>query len=324
MNHPLLNDTMISSETTQSRSGIPSRDQDVSPMLVDLRDGNGAEPLFCIHHSGGDVGIYRKLATRMKPGRSVIGIQSRLESGAATEYSSLATMASAYATLITERQVRGDVHLLGFSFGGFVATLIADRLRNAGRKVRFLGLIDSNLGWVDANDSSRMELRIRLMQLFEKFQSVGVMNFKPQDVMQRDVTKLVDACLDSDEVRPAAIMEKTTSMGYVPAGGTYAKMLGDFTYKFITHCRLLRGFKPCPIKESLHLWWPSDVQELESGAAKWSDFAFSQVTETTIEGSHYSIMRMPTARMLARQIDVALSRTGEKERHPELVIGDNS
>lgn len=323
MNHPLLNNSMISSESSHSHSSVPNHEQNVSPMLVDLREGNKAAPLFCIHHSGGDVGIYRKLATRMKPGRSVIGIQSRLESGAATEYPSLASMASAYAAMIAERQTSGDVHLLGFSFGGFVATLIADRLRNAGRQVSFLGLIDSNLGWVDANDASRIELRIRLMQLFEKFQSVGVMNFKPVDVMQRDVTNLVDACLGSDEVLPAEIMEKTTSMGYVPAGGTYAKMLGDFTYKFITHCRLLRGFKPCPIKESLHLWWPSDVQELENGAAQWSDFAFNEITETTIEGSHYSIMRMPTARMLAKQIDVALSRTGEKVKLPELVIGEN-
>ncbi len=280
-------------------------------MLVRLRDGVGT-PLFCIHHSGGDVGIYRKLATRLAPGRTVIGVQSRLEIGATMEFPTIDAMANSYASLIGNYQPLGDVHLLGFSFGGFVATLIAEQLNQAGRNVSFLGLVDSNLGWIQSNHASRAELRIRLMQLFKKFQSVGVMNSKPQEIMRRDIAILVDACLCSDVIQPAEILKKTETMGYVPNSDTVVKMLGEFTFKFITHCRLLKGFAPNPITELMHLWWPSEARQHGDSYSQWSDFSLGNVTQSTISGSHYSIMRMPHVRQLALEVDAAIKNATDR------------
>jgi thioesterase domain-containing protein len=282
-------------------------------MIVELRSGGDAAPLFCIHHSGGDVGIYRKLATRLKPGRPVIGIQSRLETDATEEFRSLDTMADGYADLITSRHNTGDIHLLGFSFGGFVATMIAERLRRAGRNVSFLGLIDSNLGWVEADQASRKELCLRLIQLFQKFQSVGVMNIKPMEQMQSDVAQLVDSCLGYEEVLPSEIMAKTLAMGYVAKSELHAELLGDFTFKFITHCRLLRGFKPTEIHVPMHLWWPSEAEASDPDAPRWEDSPNAGITQNTIAGTHYSMMRMPAARTLAAQIDAALDNVSLPE-----------
>ena len=96
--------------------------------LVAIRNPNGCTPLYCIHPSGGDIGIYRKMATRLSSECAVWGVQSRLLCGAKTERASLEEMAAAYCHLINEHQPTGTIRLLGFSLGGFLASLMAHEL----------------------------------------------------------------------------------------------------------------------------------------------------------------------------------------------------
>ena len=140
-----------------------------SDQLLAMRHTENGKPLFCIHPSGGDIGVYRKFAARTTPALSVYGIQSRLQCGATSEFSSLSRMAFEYADLINDNQPMGDIRLLGFSLGGFLASLMAVELQQLGRTVSFLGLIDSNPNWTVATDTSRQELCLRLTQVFTKF-----------------------------------------------------------------------------------------------------------------------------------------------------------
>ena len=279
--------------------------------VVSIRNPEGDSPLFCVHPSGGDVGIYRKLATRLDSGRSILGIQSRLECGATTECSSLEEMASLYTQIIEMRKPTGSIRLLGFSLGGFLASLIADNLHQSGRTVSFLGLIDSNPGWTDASEKSREELCIRLAQVFTKFQNIGMMQMKPIETVRRDVRILVDTCFaHQDSVCPSMIMAKTTAMGYVPDRQFDASALMRFTTTFLTHCHLLKDFQPPPIECPLHLWWPSETEKQnKTGTEIWSQRAQSTVTDSAIDGTHYSIMRGTSVRVLAAEVESAIEHT---------------
>jgi len=275
--------------------------------LVVLRDRGGQAPLFCIHPSGGDVGIYRKLVTRLAPGRPVFGIQSRMLCGAACEFSSLHEIAIAYAEIIKAKQPYGAIHIVGFSLGGFIATLIAEELHAAGRAVSFLGLIDSNPSWTVAAETSRRELCLRLEQVFTKFQSIGMMKTKPIETVQKDVSVLVDACFEDSSVSSEDVMEQIDAMGYIPSDCPELGMLSKFACTFLAHIRLMADFQPPQIDCHLHLWWPSEaISENELGSSLWEDHARWDVTESIVEGSHYSIMRGPTVRLLASEIDAAL------------------
>jgi thioesterase domain-containing protein len=57
----------------------------------------------------------------------------------------LANMADAAVQQINRAQPSGDVRLLGHSLGGAVALEVAMRLLNAGRSVRFVGILDTSL-----------------------------------------------------------------------------------------------------------------------------------------------------------------------------------
>ena len=280
--------------------------------LVSIRNPDGSSPLFCIHPSGGDIGIYRKLATRLDPRRSILGIQSRLECGANTELSSLELMASAYTQIIEMQKPTGSIRLLGFSLGGFIASLIARNLHQSGRNVSFLGLIDSNPSWIAVSDraiseKSHQQLCTRLAQMFIKFQNIGVMRMKPIESVNRDVATIVDACLAEPPVASSEIMALTTEMGYIPDRQVDANVLHKFTSTFLTHSRLLRDFRPPQIECPVSLWWPSETEkENRAGTAIWSQCAQSTLTDSTLNGSHYSIMRGAPVRVLAAEIESAI------------------
>ncbi len=280
--------------------------------LVAMRLAEKGKPLFCIHPSGGDVGIYRKLASRTTPEISVFGIQSRLQCGATSEFSSLSLMAFEYAGLINEHQPAGKIRLLGFSLGGFLASLMALELKQMGRSVSFLGLIDSNPNWIVATETSRQELCLRLTQVFTKFQSIGGRHQKPLETVKRDVAVLVDSCMNDQPVSSTEVMANTTAMGYVPSGQRDSELLMKFTDTFLTHCRLLKAFEPPEINCPLYLWWPGDAEEeSKSGSKLWARKALSTVSESIIEGSHYSVMRGSSVRVLSAELEAAIAREEE-------------
>ncbi len=278
--------------------------------LVSIRNPEQSDPIFCLHPSGGDIGIYRKLAARLSAKRSVWGVQSRLLCGSHTEAATLEEMANDYCSLIDSHHPEGKIRLLGFSLGGFIASLMAEKFQQNSRVVSFLGLIDSNPAWTSGTTKSRQELCLRLTQVFTKFQSIGVMRQKPLEIVERDVAILVDTCLSDAPVTSAEMMAKTTAMGYVPDRQRDSDLLMQFTHTFLTHCRLLKGFSAPEIDCPLHLWWPSDgEQENEIGSAIWAGRSKFQIEESCIEGSHYSIMRGAAVRRLAEQVDAAIERT---------------
>lgn len=295
--------TLANKRSEPSKAAFPS----VVNQLVALRSQGDKAPLFCIHPSGGDVGVYRKLVTRLASDRPVFGIQSRMLCGAECEFSSLHEIASAYAEIIKTKQPYGAILMIGFSLGGFIATLIAEELRATGRTVSFLGLIDSNPGWTAAAETSHRELCLRLEQVFTKFQSAGILKAKPMETVQKDISFLADACLGDSSMSSEAVMDQIDEMGYLPSGPTELAILSKFASTFLAHCNLLADFKPPQIDCPLHLWWPSEsISESQIGSSLWEDHASSSVTESIVEGSHYSIMRGPTVRQLAREIDAVI------------------
>jgi len=301
---PEMNLTRCSANPIETNNNLHTKIR----QLVAMRFEEKGKPLFCIHPSGGDIGIYRKFASRTGPSLSVIGIQSRLVCGATTEFSTLEEMAFDYACLLNEHQPTGPVRLLGFSLGGFVASLMARELQKFGRSVSFMGLIDSNPNWTTATETSRRELCLRLTQVFTKFQSIGVMNPKPLETVQKDVAILVDLCLSGNATSSAEVMVKTEAMGYVPNRKMDAQLLVKFTNGFFAHCRLLKDFEPPEINCPLHLWWPSEAsKENEFGARMWIQKSKLTVSETVIEGSHYSIMRGAAVKVLSAEVEAAIA-----------------
>ncbi|MEU6311430.1 amino acid adenylation domain-containing protein [Streptomyces sp. NPDC047014] len=109
-------------------------------VLLPLRPGGTADPLFCVHPAAGISWVYSGLLRHLGPDRPVHGLQARGLRGGSP--SSVTEIAEDYVRQIRAVQPEGPYHLLGWSFGAVVAQAMAVALQAEGQEVALLALLD--------------------------------------------------------------------------------------------------------------------------------------------------------------------------------------
>ncbi|MFF2650668.1 amino acid adenylation domain-containing protein [Streptomyces sp. NPDC058045] len=111
-------------------------------VVLPLRTGGDAAPLFCLHPVGGVSWMYSGLMRHIDGAHPLYGIQSR---GLAREEplpGSVPEMAEDYVRRIREVQPSGPYHLIGWSMGAILAHEVAVRLQAEGERVALLANLD--------------------------------------------------------------------------------------------------------------------------------------------------------------------------------------
>ncbi|MFR9769176.1 amino acid adenylation domain-containing protein [Nocardia sp. SC052] len=112
-------------------------------MLLPLRPGGSAAPLFCVHPVSGISWSYAGLAAYLDPERPLYGLQTPVLAGDEVMPDSIEEWARRYLELIRAKQPTGPYHLLGWSFGGVIAHEMAVQLQREGERVALLAVMDS-------------------------------------------------------------------------------------------------------------------------------------------------------------------------------------
>jgi thioesterase domain-containing protein len=111
---------------------------------VVLQPGNRSQtPIFCVPGAGDNVTGFIWLAGAVGLDWPVHGLQPRGVEGDLVPHSTVEAAAAVYLRAIEAIRPDGYVHLIGHSFGGWVAFEIASRIRASGRSVASLTIIDS-------------------------------------------------------------------------------------------------------------------------------------------------------------------------------------
>jgi thioesterase domain-containing protein/acyl carrier protein len=118
-------------------AGAPAGDA-LAPVLT-LSPGSGP-PLFCLPPASGLTWQFAALRRHLDV--PLIGLQSPTLSGLPAPVS-LAALAAAHADRVAELAPSGPIRLLGWSFGGALALVLAAELRARGRSVSFVGMLDT-------------------------------------------------------------------------------------------------------------------------------------------------------------------------------------
>ena len=121
----------------------------LAPVLPFRASGTDA-PLFCVHPASGLSWQFAGLKRHLPRQIPIYGLQSPLFTGTPLP-ESIAELTARYADTIVAVAPSGPVRLLGWSFGGSMALLIAQELSRRGREVTFVGMLDARTDTADPN-----------------------------------------------------------------------------------------------------------------------------------------------------------------------------
>jgi FkbM family methyltransferase len=99
--------------------------------------------LFFIHDGTGDIEGYVELVRELGSVGSCWGIKVMHPEQLAPYNTTFEEVAARYIELIKEVQEKGAYHIMGWSLGGILAYEMAYQLENQGKKIGFLGMIDT-------------------------------------------------------------------------------------------------------------------------------------------------------------------------------------
>jgi arthrofactin-type cyclic lipopeptide synthetase C len=126
--------------------------------------------IFCIPGAGGNVTSFIALADALSDSWQIYGFQPRGLNGTDVPHSTVSAAASAYLRSIEEICPAEPVHLLGHSFGGWVAFEMALRLQASGRSPSSLTLIDSEAPHTECGlvrECTRVDVLMKLVEIWE-------------------------------------------------------------------------------------------------------------------------------------------------------------
>ena len=119
-------------------------------------------PVFCIPGAGASIVSFLDLAQATHPQASVYGLQPRGLDGAAPPCTSVETAAASMLPQVLQAAPQGPIRLIGHSFGGWIAFALALMLRERGRTLASVDLLDSGPPTADRAEAECEELDVLL------------------------------------------------------------------------------------------------------------------------------------------------------------------
>jgi thioesterase domain-containing protein/acyl carrier protein len=113
--------------------------------VITLHAGAGLPPLFCLPPASGLVWQFAGLKRHLPADIPLLGLQPPRLRRTGQLPTTMAELAAEFATMVAQLAPHGPIRLLGWSFGGALAHVLADVLVAAGRDVTFVGMLDARV-----------------------------------------------------------------------------------------------------------------------------------------------------------------------------------
>ncbi len=123
--------------------GLLTDSHTVFDVLLPIRTTGSLPPLFCLHPGAGLCWSYTNLLRAIPEEQPIYGIQARGFAGDPKLPGTLDEIVEESVGRIRGVRARGPYRLLGWSFGGIIAHLIATRLQSEGEQIERLFIFDS-------------------------------------------------------------------------------------------------------------------------------------------------------------------------------------
>ena len=289
-----LSQRLAQAEQTPAATAGPYK-----PALTIQMGRKNAPPVFCIPGAGANVTSLLPLAKALGSSTTVIGLQARGHDGASVPHCSVEAAARAYLREVKEIAPTGPYHLLGHSFGGWIAFEMARQLLLAGEAVAPVVLVDTEVPG-SVRSVSRLEAVAKFIEIVEMNSGISL-NLSTEDLQLLDEPsrlKQILLCLATADVLPAKtsletlryalrIFEAHLNTGYVPASALMQQQV-----------ILINAHEQSPEEQSSRFY--RDAQ-----ATSWLNYAPKAVSITLAGGNHMSMLKPPHVDELAAHVNQA-------------------
>jgi amino acid adenylation domain-containing protein len=249
------------------------------------------EPIFCVPGAGNNAVGFTAFAEALGESWSVRGLQPRGLDGTLEPHSTVEGGAAAYLSAIDRVHPNGPVHLVGHSFGGWVALELAQRLRGNGRQVRSLTLIDTQVPNPHARCCTADDVIVAFLKLLEMNGGQAL------DIEVKMLLSLGQAA------QRQLLHEGMVRVGLIPRNSHAEDLQGPIR---TLGAAMLTGYQPArPYPDPILLVLiardgdPHTSQRVHDGIqARWKQWA-PRLSSWPGPGNHFSILQPPNVQVLA-------------------------
>lgn len=122
---------------------LQSENQISTDYLVPIKPSGTQPPLFIIHGAGLNILNFVHIVDHFDPDQPIYGFQGIGPNGFENWFQSIEEMAARYIKSVLEINPKGPYALAGFSFGGIVAFEMAKQLKEQGKTVSIIAMLDT-------------------------------------------------------------------------------------------------------------------------------------------------------------------------------------
>ncbi len=264
-------------------------------VVLPLRHGGDANPLFCIHPASGFSWSYAGLIRHIDPAVPLYGVQSVGLAADEPLPRTVPDVAARYVDEIRRIQPDGPYRILGWSFGGIVAHEMAHQLERAGQRVELLAMLDS----FPKSDAERADTR------------------------EIDERELYEALLDLAGYDPSIIgagaLDRARITGMLhEQGGILGEIsereLGALYHVYGNNTALARDFVPRTIRSDVLLFVATEDETEPDMQHRWTGHITGTVTRIDVPSRHNDMTRPAQLARIGSELAARL-RT-DNERNP--------
>ena len=136
--------------------------------IVPIKTSGDKPPLFLIHGSGLNLLIFKHISNHFDEDHPLYGVQAIGLTKPQDVPNTLEGIAAYHIEEILRVDPDGPYAIAGYSYGGFIGYEIARQLMRRGKKIKFLGMIDTNAAQFDRPATAGGRVAKKTMRQFHK------------------------------------------------------------------------------------------------------------------------------------------------------------
>ena len=289
-------------------------------LIVPLKQGGAAPPLFLFHPAGGEVFCYARIVDALNDSTPVFGVQSPKRAGVADADPDFDALCGHYADEIAAHLDGACCHVGGWSLGGKIAFQVASLLERRGIQVIGVALFDTIVARNDATPVRSDALADFIGELAhasndEIARLFGADLLPLHSRLAGAVAGLGAAGLAQLLETGAAVLQ--TRWRFSPA---HQGALLRMHERMVVSERAARQFAPRAIAAPIFASWADETLALGYEPHAWQAYSTARTGHAAVQilpGNHMSfILDDDTARAISRELGEFLQRTRLTETEP--------